>query len=396
VRIATKRAQYELTYCTNIHPAHGWNEVLSSLRRYAPALRKRLAGDRLFGVGLRISADEATELLETGRLQEFRSFLADQGLYVALINGFPYGSFHGDRIKEQVFAPDWRDRRRVEYTLNLARILKQLLPEDLDGGISTCPLSFKAWIKTDADWQTITDNVATVAMELAKVRRETGRIIHLDIEPEPDGLVETANELIAFFKKHLLVQGVERWTSVEGISPEQARTQLLDHVQACFDTCHSAVEFETPGDALRAITDAGIKIGRIQLSSALESESHRPELEQFADSTYLHQVIAKGSGNELRHLGDLSEALSGDREPSAEWRIHFHVPIFASYYSGMHSTQKHLQEVLEYIASEQVTTHLEIETYTWDVLPPELKLDLLDSIEREYRWVIDHLDAQSR
>jgi sugar phosphate isomerase/epimerase len=396
VRIATKRVQYELTYCTNIHPAHGWNEVLSSLRRYAPALRQRLAPDVLFGIGLRISANEAIELLEGSRLREFRDFLADEGLYVALINGFPYGSFHGDRIKEQVFAPDWRDPRRVEYTLNLAKILTQLLPEDLDGGISTCPLSYKAWIKGVADWQTITSNITGVAMELAKIRQDTGRFIHLDIEPEPDGLVETANELIAFFQKHLLMQGAQYVAKAEQISIEEARIRLLDHVQACFDTCHSAVEFETSGDALRAIRHAGIKIGRIQLSSAVEAQSDCPELERFADSTYLHQVIAKGSGSELRHLGDLSEALSGDRKPSTEWRIHFHVPIFASDYSGMHSTQKHLQEALDYISAEQVTRHLEIETYTWDVLPPELKLDLLDSIEREYRWVIDHLDAQSR
>ncbi len=32
--------------------------------------------------------------------------------------------------------------------------------------------------------------------------------------------------------------------------------------------------------------------------------------------------------------------------------------------------------------------HLEIETYTWDVLPAELKASAVESIAREYEWAL--------
>ena len=82
-------SSFQLTYCTNIHAADGWKGVLANLRRYAPPLKARFSADAPFGVGLRLSAREARELLADNRLQEFRTFLDDNGLYIAVINGFP-------------------------------------------------------------------------------------------------------------------------------------------------------------------------------------------------------------------------------------------------------------------------------------------------------------------
>src|SRR5713101_3394754 len=189
-----------LTYCTNIHPADGWTAVLANLQRIAPALKARLCPSAPFGLGLRLSAREASELLEGDRLSEFRSFLDHEGLYVALINGFPHGSFHGTGVKTNVYAPDWRDEARVRYTLDLITILKRLVPEGLDGGVSTVPLSYKPWIGTPSreEWEAIAHHVARVAESMVRVKHADGTLIHLDIEPEPDCLIENSDEAIAF------------------------------------------------------------------------------------------------------------------------------------------------------------------------------------------------------
>jgi len=197
---------FHLTYCTNIHAAEGWTAVSANLQRFAPALKQRLSSSDPFGIGLRLSARDARELLQENRLDEFRGFLDDRGLYVALINGFPHGSFHRTPVKADVYAPDWRDEERVRYTLDLIAILSRLLPEGLDGGISTAPLSYKTWV-ANADPRSFTRNIVRIAEALARVREERGAVIHLDIEPEPDCVLETSDEFLHFFNRTLIPDG---------------------------------------------------------------------------------------------------------------------------------------------------------------------------------------------
>jgi hypothetical protein len=387
-----------LTYCTNIHPADGWAAVFTTLRHFGPALKARLSPSRPFGLGLRLSARDARELLDGDCFEEFQAFLQAEGLYVAIINGFPYGPFHGTAVKANVYAPDWRDEARVQYTLNLVDILSQLLPDGLDGGISTAPLSYKPWMHgaPAADWTTISENVARIAERLVRLREDDGTFIHLDIEPEPDCLIETTDEAVAFFERRLLPEGGQYLAAALGVSVDQARGYLLEHIRLCFDCCHSAVEYEEPSAALARLAGAGIRVGRIQLSSALKvsfptDPSHAADLANqlgaFSNSTYLHQVIEQ-CGDALQHFPDLPEALGNPPPAGCQWRIHFHVPLFTSEYDGLRSTQDHVIDVLHAARDGQITRHLEIETYTWDVLPPALKSDLLDSIGREYDWVL--------
>jgi len=391
-----------LTYCTNIHAAEGWDGVLANLRRYAPALKARLAPNAPFGIGLRLSAREATELLDGARLGELQAFLEREGLYVAIINGFPYGPFHGTPVKANVYAPDWRDDARVAYTRDLVKILSALLPDGMDGGVSTAPLSYKAWMKdaTPQDWITITRNVARIAEALVRVRQDTGKFIHLDIEPEPDCVLENSDESIAFYTDHLFVEGARFLASALGIAEDEARAHLQDHVRLCFDCCHFAVEYEDPAVALERLDAAGIRIGRVQLSSALEvrfpddrreAEAMANELRPFADTTYLHQVVEQQDAA-LRHYPDLSDALQQTNSHANQWRIHFHVPLFAATYESFGSTQPYVGKVIELALKGRFTHHLEIETYTWDVLPAGLKVELTDSIAREYDWVIGTID----
>lgn len=390
---------FHLTYCTNIHPNNGWEAVLANLGRYAPPLRERLAAGEPFGIGLRLSGIESTELLQGQRLVEFRSFLDDRGLYVFTLNGFPHGPFHGQPVKAEVHAPDWRTEERVRYTLRLIEILAALLPEGMDGGISTSPLSYKYWISPggSATWELLVLNVVRVAEQLVHVHETQGKLIHLDIEPEPDGLLEDGKELLAFYKNWLLPEGGRLLSSHLGISQESAQRKLLEHIRVCFDTCHVAVVYETPEQVLDAFASAGIQIGKVQLSSALELDLPRsiPDrgdlsdaLSPFAESTYLHQVVQCNHDGTLRRYPDLPQALAQMEDPdAAQWRVHFHVPIFVDRYRELGSTQAHIRRTLELLRQRRFTRHLEIETYTWDVLPPDLKADLLESIGREYEWV---------
>jgi sugar phosphate isomerase/epimerase len=394
---------FHLTYCTNIHAADGWDAVASNLQRFAPALKRRLSPSGPFGIGLRLSARDARELLEGDRLEAFRGFLNREGLYVALINGFPHGSFHRTAVKADVYAPDWREDERVRYTLDLVEVLARVAPATLDAGVSTAPLTYKRWMTgaPSAAWDTFVANVVRVAEAMVRLRRRTGTFVHLDIEPEPDCLIETSDEFIHFFTRRLLPDGGPRLAASLGCTVDEARGELRDHVRICFDCCHFAVEYEDPAAALDRLRNAGVQVGRVQLSSALkvrfpenaaESNALAERLRRFADSTYLHQVIER-RGDGLRHFADLDEALR-DAQPvqGSEWRIHFHVPLFTAEYDGLGSTQDYVRTILDLARRTRFTRHFEIETYTWDVLPAGLKIDLLDSIGREFEWVLENFE----
>jgi hypothetical protein len=387
-----------LTYCTNIHTGDSWDEVFHSLSEHALALKNRLSPEQPFPIGLRLSDRASRELLAANRLAEFIEFQKGAGLFVQLLNGYPYGPFHGTPVKAEVFSPDWRTEERVEYTLRLVQLLRAILPKGRDGGISTVPLSYKPWIHADdqASRMKMVRNLTRVAAALIRADCDGGQKIRLELEPEPDGLIENSGEVISFFHDWLLPHGSAELAAAMGISTEDAERKMREHICVCFDACHFAVEFEDAGAALGVLAAAGIRVGRVQLSSALAvslpSEDIAKRLQPFADSVYLHQVIERRPDGSLRRFRDLADALvtAPDPEPR-EWRIHFHVPLFASSYGTLGSTQDYLCEILRQQLREPFTSHLEIETYTWDVLPAELKLGLVDSIEREYRWVLDKI-----
>ncbi|WP_009630368.1 metabolite traffic protein EboE [Synechocystis sp. PCC 7509] len=389
-----------LTYCTNIHPGEGWNEVFANLKHYIPVLKSRLSPENSFGIGLRLANIAAKELLEKDNLTQFQSWLTNQDLYVFTLNGFPYGGFHHQVVKDAVYSPDWSTQERLDYTINLAKILSALLPQGMEGGISTLPISYKPWWKGDriAESHIFNSsclNLASLTAELITIRQQTGKLIHLDIEPEPDGLLENTTEVIDFFTNWLLPVSGAILSKSLGISPKLAKTQLLEHIRICYDTCHFAVEYENPATVFARFQDSDIKIGKIQLSAAIKvalptnREVLLARLCPFAESTYLHQVIERYSDGSLHHYPDLVTALPHLKNSKAqEWRSHFHVPIFIHDYQLLQSTQDDIVAVLQLLQANPVCQHLEIETYTWDVLPPEMKIDILASIQREYEWVL--------
>ena len=385
-----------LTYCTNIHPGESWEEVRGNLERYLPLVKRRVSPDAPFGVGLRLSAVASEALNEQKTREEFASFLRDHGLYVFTINGFPYGPFHGRRVKDEVYLPDWRDEARLAYTNQLADVLAALLPAHLDqpGSISTVPGAFKPNAATPEAVARIADMLIRHVAHLVAIEQKTGRRIALALEPEPCCLLETVAETVAFFRDHLHSQAAaRRLASLTRLGVTEAEAALRKHLGVCLDLCHAAVEFENVADCNRSLADAGIEVAKVQVTAGLRIPEVNVDtvnaLRRLDEAVYLHQVVERGSGA-LRRYVDIAAACESDswRRGDTEWRVHFHVPVFLEELEGFFSTQTFVREALALHKQQSWSPHLELETYTWSVLPPRVReVPIEDAIARELLWV---------
>ncbi len=396
--------EHHLTYCTNIHPGEHWNEVFASLQQHTLPVKRHVSPEAPFGLGLRLSDVASRELLEGALLTHLKGWLAEHGIYVFTMNGFPYGGFHRQVVKDTVHRPDWTTTDRRDYTQRLFDILAQLLPEDMEGGISTSPISYKYWYSgADEHARAVlagTRHLAEVALHLHEIEQRTGKWLHLDIEPEPDGSLENTQDVLAFYRDQMLPIGIDMFRERFAYDDHKARECVLRYIQICYDVCHFAVAYESPQEVFTALKHAGIGIGKIQISAALKADLPtdkserarvRTAFEAFNESTYLHQVIARTSSGRLEQYRDLHHALKEiDRADVEEWRTHFHVPIFEKQYQHLHSTQGAILAVLSQVRQEGITRHLEVETYTWEVLPEDLRSDLNQSICRELDWVLQN------
>jgi sugar phosphate isomerase/epimerase len=393
-----------LTYCTNIHSGETWSEIFKNLERYVLPVKKKVAPDCAYGVGLRLSGQAAQTLAAPKELDAFRQFLNNRNLYVFTINGFPHGTFHGAQVKEKVYLPDWLEEERLEYADRCAGILAALLADhpDIEGSISTVPGAFKPRVRSDRDISRIAGQLLRHAATLHRLQETTGRIITCALEPEPCCLLETMAETVSFFTTHLFsTSAVADFSRLTGLKAPQAEEALQRHLGVCVDACHAAVEFEDPDDVLSSLRDAGIRILKIQLSAGLRisclDRDTLTALQPFAESTYLHQVVER-IGSELIRYMDLPLALQAANERgetgahNREWRVHFHVPLFLKRLGPFENTQPFLTRLLQLQVERTPTTHLEIETYTWDVLPEEYRrMPVVDAIAREMQWVIEAL-----
>lgn len=387
-----------LTYCLNIHPGERWSDNFAAIKEKALAVKERVAPDQWFGLGLRIAHHAATRLCaDDALIHEARDFFAEHQLYPFTINGFPYGRFHAGPVKERVYEPDWRTPERRDYTLQLADIFTHFLPPEVDGSISTVPCSFKPWITNGDDKFLMARNLAAVVAYLAAIRDDTGQEIHLGLEPEPDCYLETTNEMIGFYKDGLLTVGVNEVARIMSCGRGYAEELVRRHLGVCFDTCHAAMQFEDLVHSWRAYRAAGIRISKVQLSAALAAPSNAETwsaLRPFAEPVYLHQVKAVAKSGARIAWYDLPEAL--DELPNfpdiEELRVHFHVPLFMPAMGILNSTVSALTPEFFHELRSGTCSHLEIETYTFDVLPPEHNPgDVIKSIAREYTWVLEHL-----
>ena len=387
----------QLTYCTNIHAGESWEEISASLDAHVPAIKAAVSPNKPFGIGLRLSGIAAASLAQRAAREAFRDQLTRLGAYVFTVNAFPFGPFHGTRVKQHVYEPDWRADERVAYTKMAAQILAELLPEGGYGSISTVPGAFKPASAEPGAVERIVEQLIRSAADLVAIERETGRTVALALEPEPCCFLETVAESVAFFEGRLFApDALARFGRRAGLAGGEAEAALRRHLGICYDVCHGAVEFEDPVSALRRLIAAGIAVPKIQLSAAMRvpriTRDHLDPLKRFDTGVYLHQVVVRNG--QLSRFADLPDAFGAFErgEAQGEWRIHCHVPVFLSDLGALASTRDDLVRVLRALRSESLSPHLEVETYTWDVLPGDVRTESkAKDIARELAFVLGEL-----
>ena len=388
----------DLTYCLNIHPGLSLDQHLESIRTLATDVRDKVPHTAPFGLGLRISGQAAEELADPEKLNALKDTISDNGLYGFTINGFPYGPFHGEAVKQNVYRPDWQDPIRRDYTNALITQLGALLPDHCTAGsISTVPCSYKPWATTDEHRKLMAEHLADCVAHMARTESETGKYIHLGLEPEPDCYLETTSETIDFFEGPIASYAVPHLVTSHGFDEPQAKALINRHLGVCLDTCHIALQFEDLEESYERLTRAGILISKVQISAAIHcdvSPESLAALTAFTDDVYLHQTKVKASDGSITSYPDLPEALAAIDPadwPNAQLRTHFHVPLYFSATGALQSTRENItNRFLKRAAGDGV--HLEIETYTFDVLPPELRnLTVTESIANEYEWLTEQI-----
>ena len=392
--------QYPVAYCMNVHPATDLEQLHQNIAIHAVNVKNQLAAkgiDRPLGLGLWFPAEIATKLTHSSQLDRLRSTIEDNELVVTTLNGFPYGNFHQETVKHAVYSPDWTTPARLEYTLQLVEILHQLLPNDREGSISTLPLG---WPSADADQDAFLERceqqLHIVASQLDSLQQNTGRRISLCIEPEPGCLLGSAEETCRFFEHWIFENRGPNWKQ--------------EYLTVCHDICHSAVMNESQADVIRNYDAVGIDIGKVQVSSAPIARFHNAEqqngqlpaqgiLEQlraFDEQRYLHQTNV--CGEKPVFYEDLGLALEHETEfANAEWRIHFHLPIFLDRIGLLETSQSDIGEAVAALQPDTRIKQFEIETYAWNVLPQRDQFESLEAgIAEEIAWFYQLVDGLTK
>jgi hypothetical protein len=379
-------------YCTNVHAGADLQQVKANLERYACAVKRIVRPAAPMGVGLWLSAAAARQIVEEDGVAAFGDWLGERGLAPFTLNGFPYGHFHQATVKYDVYAPNWCDPRRLEFTRCLARILAGLIPDGAEAGISTLPVGWKPDVAADDAQQRAAENLIAIATELETLESETGRRLHVDLEPEPGCLLETSGNVVRFFERH-----IDRHPKADA---------LHRRLRVCHDVCHAAVMFEEQADVVGRYARAGIAVGKVQVSSALavdfaamndeQASAATEQLRGFAEDRYLHQTtIRHRPASPVEFFDDLRPALdAAPARPTGEWRVHFHVPIDLDRIAALGTTSGEIGQLMRSPLASRVPA-FEIETYAWEVLPAALRTDdLAAGIAREWQWfeqLVDNL-----
>jgi len=365
-----------------VHAGEDLERYLSSLEKYSLDVKARVSDGQSLAVGLWLSARTARQMLAEDRVAEFGDFLECSGLTAFTMNGFPYGDFHSKTVKYRVYKPDWTQDERLNYTIDLVRILIELMPEGSDAGISTLPLG---WPCGEFDYERAADNLLQVAEVLRIIELQTSKLIHLDIEPEPGCILSSSGDVVSFFKKYLLRGRNE--------------ADILRYIRVCHDICHASVVFEDQKTAIKNYIDNGIRIGKVHVSSALHADisadNFEPvfgQLKTFQEDRYLHQTYIRRHGRVMSY-DDLPDAISDvNLGTRGELRCHFHLPIFIEKFGSVGTTSNEIVDCLKNIRKISDCRHFEIETYAWTVLPDELRTDdLAGGIAKELLWMQDQL-----
>ena len=389
-----------LTYSTLVHPGDTWDDIWASLRNYVPQVKKNVCPNDKFGVSMRISSATSETLINSPEKRaDLRKFLDDNDMYLYTVNAFPFGPFKNQIVKEQVYEPDWSSEQRLKYTMNVATIIADVAPDFVNPSIQTPPLGFKPNVTSEAVIETYAENIRKLATHVNNIHRYKGRTVTLAIEPEPACFLETTPETVAFFNDYLRTEkSYKNLAGKTGATLEDATAILARHVGIVYDICHQAVEYEDITKSLQTLKDEKIPVWKLQEAAAMMiPEVTREKVEavkKYAKTIYLTQTHQRTADGTIARYLNLEDAIAAwEKKPvPCEWRIHFHVPVFLEDLGPFKSTRFAISEALAFQKKHRLSDQLEIETYTWDVLPDELKTgDIVDYVTKEIEWVKSQL-----
>ena len=382
---------YRTAYCSNVHAGSDLRETRSNLESFACRVKELVSPKTPMGIGLWLSSQSARDLLDADRERtEFAEFLEQSGLDPWTFNGFPFGNFHQPVVKKDVYQPTWCDQSRLDYTRDLVSLIHQFTSSSY-ASISTLPLDWGSPKLADDQLTAAACQLQQLAVELHHKEQETGKLVSICIEPEPGCVIEYSRDIVDFFENHLL-----RKQLVAGASESVVRR----HLRVCHDVCHAVVMCESQATVLETYHGAGIEVGKVQISSAIEidfdaieSANRHQAIEQlssFAEDRYLHQTTVQTDDGNVTFFEDLPLALANVNDsspPQGVWRIHFHVPVFLSEFGHLRSSQSAIEECLACCRKYSEVEHFEVETYAWNVLPTNLQqADLAVGIAEEMQW----------
>jgi hypothetical protein len=389
-----------LTYSTLVHPGDTWQEMRSSVASHLPVVKRKVAPDRPLGLSLRLSgASIATLTTDAEERKAFLEYLRSEDLYVYTVNAFPYGPFKGRDVMEDVYEPDWTTEERTRYTMGVADVLVDIAEQGVEPSIQSAPLAYRPKVTDDAYIQAFTTNLLRVVAHLVELERRTGRRIKLALEPEPACFLESTEETVRYFEERVYsAPALRQLATLAGLPVSEAEGLVRRHLGVVFDIGHQSVAFEDITASLELLVGAGIPIFKLQEAAALwvpEVTADAVEaLKGFTDTIYLSQTTERrdGTTTHFLNLGDAIAAWEAEPRGTREWRTHFHVPVFLDEIGGFRTTRAGIEDALALHAKVPLSDHLEIETYTWDVLPAALKTgDIDEYVTREIEWVRDEL-----
>jgi hypothetical protein len=393
-----------LTYSTLVHQGDTWQEMRASVAQFVPAVKRNVSATQSMGVSLRLSSDSIKTL--TAKPDEraaFAEFLKSEDLYVYTVNAFPYGPFKGREVMEQVYEPDWTTEERTRYTMGVADVLVDITDPDVEPSIQSAPLAFRPKVTDEQYIASFTHNLMRVVAHLVDIERRTGRRMKLALEPEPYCYLETTEETVRFFTERVYSDsGTRQLASLTGVPVSEVHGLVRRHLGIVFDIGHQSVAFEDIGASLQLLLSAGVPIFKLQEAAALwvpeVTEESVQDLRRFTETIYLSQTTERRDGELIRFLNlqDAIDAWEASPGGNREWRTHFHVPVFLDDLGAFRTTRAGIEAALRMHAATPLSDHLEIETYTWDVLPAHLKSgDITEYVSREIAWVRAELESAS-
>lgn len=387
--------KYHLTYCSNIFKEKTWKNLFCKLKKYITNLRKFFIKKHI-GLSLCLSNSLTNEIKKPDNISSLKTWLKKNSLYISSINGFVYQTFHQKSIKENIYLPDWTSKKRLIFTQNIIHILKNIIKKNHDGSISTLPISYKLWTKDNHKHYVLyktSKHLSDLLILLINIKKQTKNIIHLDIEPEPQCTIETYKETHAFFEHWLLP--ICKKHLIPKYKKQHLITHIYKHIKICYDICHFSVNFENHKEILNSIKQSKIKIGKIQISSALKIDlnnnnktSQLKTLLALQNSPFLHQTTEKVA-NKIKKYPDVKYILETFKQKAqGELRIHCHISIHEKIYKNIETTYQETQETLKVFLKTLHIKHIEIETYTHNIIYEDSPLA---AIIKEYNWAINTL-----